>query len=115
MEIWVEFEDGKWRVSPDPAFAAPGTWVSWRFRSNSLDTPRAFWKVDFELRSPFRNGVHRIVVQTEDRDGQHSGVTEPLPADEIGDYKYAVQAADQFDQQIGDEDPHLIVRLRTRI
>jgi hypothetical protein len=114
MEIWVEFENGKWRISPDPAVVVPGTLVSWRFRSDSIHSPRAFWTVHFEQRSPFRNRAHSIIVRTEEKDGQHAGATEPVPVDDEGDYKYAVRAADQFEKTIGDEDPRLIVRHRVR-
>lgn len=114
MEIWVEFEDGKWRISPDPAIVVPGTWVSWRFRSNSIDSPMAFWTIQFDLPTPFRNRVHSIIARTDEKDGQHVGATEPVPVDNEGDYKYSVRAADQNERTIGDEDPRLIVGYRIR-
>lgn len=118
MEIWVEFDGGKWRISPDPAKVTRGRRVWWRFRSNYLGVRRVRWTVYFWLRNPFSvpdqfdMPPERFEISTDTalQDGQHIGLSEVLTADTPGDYKYGVRAQNLDEgKDLGDDDPHLIV------
>jgi hypothetical protein len=120
VEIRIEFDKGKWRVSPDPAEVPRGTRVWWRFQSNDLRARRVRWTVYFANGYPFAPGNQlgvligdRVALSTDttkQQDGQHAGTSPEITADAPGDYKYGVRAEDLDEgQQLGDDDPRLIV------
>jgi len=111
MEIWVTLERGKWITSPDPATVPRGTNITWRFRSNSIAANAVRWSVLFASGSPFGSPEFQLSVTTEqEKDGQHTGATDPQPASDPGDYKYSVRAEDAKEKkEIGQDDPRLIV------
>lgn len=118
MEIWVEFLDGKWRISPDPAEVKHGMPVLWRFRAEGLGAHRVRWSVHFK-KSPFKpqpgsaaGGPFTIATETtQNENGQHTGSSSSTNTDNRpGDYKYDVRAQDaETDETLGNEDPRLIV------
>jgi hypothetical protein len=57
VDIIVTFEEGRFRVEPNPAIAPIGTPIFWLFRSLHLSVPRALWVVYFRDRWPFRFAV----------------------------------------------------------
>lgn len=120
MEIWIEFEQGKWRVSPDPARIPRGSHLLWRFRGDSLTARRVRWTIYFAQGNPFVFGggdaalsAERLAIPTETfrlPEGQHVGVSPIITADAPGDYKYGVRLEDLDEgKELGNEDPLLIV------
>ena len=120
MEILVEFDKGEWRISPDPAEVPRGTRVWWRFQANSLRSPRVRWTVYFANGYPFAAENQpspiiggRVALSTDtikQQNGQHAGTSPVITPDAPGDYKYEVHAEDLDEgQQLGDDDPRLIV------
>ena len=117
MEIWVEFQNKEWRISPDPAKVKLGTPVSWRFRATGLGVRRVKWTVVFH-KSPFKHSPKAnpggpFVVSTEtipNENGQHIGTSPTTIADTPGDYKYDVRAENgENAEPLGNEDPYLSV------
>lgn len=120
MEIWIDFADGEWRTSPDPAEVASGTQIRWRFRGDGLTAQQVRWTIYFRLGHPFNFGDGdaampdaRLDFATETLrfpDGQHLGTSPIVTADKEGQYKYGVRLND-LDQntELGDDDPFLIV------
>jgi hypothetical protein len=112
MEIWVEFQDGKWRTSPDPAKVKLGAPIAWRFRADQLAVGRAKWSVHFD-KSPFTAAGGSFTLSTsttQDENGQHAGTSPIIDARKPGDYKYSLLAQDaDTEETLGSEDPRLIV------
>lgn len=110
MEIWVEFNGGRWHFSPDPATVARGTPVIWKFQTNTLPVQKILWTAYFDHGSPFGDQGNRFITNTVISAGQHVGTTGAMSADEPGDYKYGVRADDVLGgTTLGDDDPRLIV------
>lgn len=120
MEIWVEFKDNDWRISPDPVEVHSGTLVQWRFKADSVSAKHLRWTVYFETGNPFRFSrdttahiIGRLEFASEtlsSPDGQHVGVSTTVTADKPGHYKYGVRLEDvDEEEELGDEDPKLIV------
>lgn len=120
MEIWIEFNQGKWRITPDPAKIHRGGPILWRFRGDSLNARRVRWTIYFDNDHPFSIGADlgairaaRLAIATETfrlPDGQHVGTSPTVTADEPGHYKYGVRSQDMDEErELGDEDPVLIV------
>lgn len=120
MEIWIEFNDGKMRFSPDPAVVQLGTSVKWRFRGENLMSRSIRWTIYFPDGNPLiSTGIHRglslsgrdIVTNTRlTRNGQHVGNSLRFKANQPGVFKYGVHVFDLNEEEaLGDEDPVLIV------
>ena len=106
MEIWVNFDVGKFTIAPDPATVKVGTPVVWRFLANQSAPERIRWTVYFHHGSPFRVQPAEFVTTTQFSGGQHTGATGAVIPDDAGDYKYGVRAEDAHTQnKLGDEDP----------
>jgi hypothetical protein len=112
MEIWVEFNSGKFRTSPDPAIVPRGTPIVWRFRAdNAAETARIRWMVYFDRGTPFGDKSPPFATTLSGQvAGQHSAATTIAFADNPGDYKYGVRAEDASSgKQLGDDDPMIVV------
>lgn len=112
MEIWVEFDSGKFRTSPDPAIVPRGAPIMWRFRADNLtETARIRWIVYFEHGNPFGDKSPRFIGTLSGQAArQHSAATGIAFADNPGDYKYGVRAEDALNgQRLGDDDPMIVV------
>ena len=120
MEIWVEFTDKSWRISPDPAIVPSGTLVQWRFRADTVDVKHLRWTIYFEQGHPFSFAsdtesdlIQKLEFANETLagpDGQHVGVSTTVTADSPGHYKYGVRLEDvDEEKELGDEDPKLTV------
>jgi len=120
VEVWIEFEYGKWRISPDPARIKRGSQLVWRFRGDGIDARRVRWTIYFTQLHPLTLGGvgsaisgERLSIPTETfqlPEGQHVGVSPIVTADTAGDYKYGVRLEDLDEgKDLGDEDPLLIV------
>jgi hypothetical protein len=96
-------------ISPDPAIARLGEWVSWslRFEDRSRFPRYLSWTVYFRHTHPFGSETgcswtHRL---DEDVFTFDAGETR-----EAGEYKYGVQLIDdESNETISDDDPILIV------
>jgi hypothetical protein len=119
MEIWIEFNKGKWRVSPDPARIPRGTPLQWRFRGDGLNASHVLWTIYFAQGHPF-TGVERRGISDGPfafaaetfrlPDQRHVGTSPVITADVPGQYKYGVRLENlDEDRELGDEDPLLIV------
>lgn len=123
MDISIEFRDGKWTITPDPAKVYVGESVTWflSWPKSSIEIVR--WKIYF---GPFREldlqtttpllttvsvaAIGNGVVET---GASHSGIIGPFVAEDPGEYKYGVSVTNaKTDEDIDDEDPKLIVRQR---
>lgn len=120
MEIWIEFNDGKWRITPDPAKIKRGTPILWRFKADNLNARLVRWTIHFDNRHPFAIIANRrpalatrLAIATETfrlPDGQHVGTSPTIATDEAGHYKYSVRSEDIDEERtLGEEDPMLIV------
>jgi hypothetical protein len=110
VEIWVEFDGAKWRISPDPAAVPRGTLVTWRFQASKVTAQQVRWEVYFSHGSPFKGQSIAFTTTTGLSAGQHAGTTGAMSADTPGDYKYGVRAQDPVTQNaLGDDDPRLVV------
>lgn len=120
VEVWIEFEHGKWRISPDPARIKRGSQLLWRFRGDGIDARRVRWTIYFTQVHPLTLGGvgsaisgGRLSIPTETfqlPEGQHVGVSPIVTVDMAGDYKYGIRLEDLDEgKDLGDEDPHLIV------
>lgn len=121
MEISIKFDRGIWRISPDPARISRGELIRWRFQAPYLDILRTRWTIYFPFGHPFarnergvafsREPLLLVVDARQSYDGLHSGYSPMIQAEAPGDYKYGVKLEDiDTGEELGDEDPHLIVR-----
>jgi hypothetical protein len=134
MDIAVEFDGTKWSVNPNVAEVKVGERVQWIVRWRVSSTLYVRWSVVFgpskvlhRLETTTRNvglgtaskfipsgppqssGPHGD--QKSDEFCDHNGVVGPVVADRPGDYKYDIRASNaQNDEDIGEDDPTLIVR-----
>lgn len=122
---WNEFEPHRARPVvrgiPEVAVIPRGTPVQWLVRNDYGHRyllhryPRLFWEIYFVGRSPFPrfSGLLRIRTSSdspEDSNASHNGSTEPLIAEEEGEFKYGIRVIDaETKELISDEDPWLIV------
>jgi len=120
VEIWIEFNRGGRRVSPDPARVRLGAPLWWRFRCDDIYARRLRWTIYFTKGHPFAFGgdpsaivPSSLVFATETfrlTDRQHVGTSPVITADVPGEYKYGVRLEDlDENREIGDEDPFLEV------
>lgn len=132
MDINVTFENGRWVTDPNPAIVAVGTPVRWILRTPDLTNQSLTWKVSFQYQIPFGQdrSILRVITRAVDRRGgadfnpdvmgmlnlseeaavRHRGLTEALPANLPGEFKYDLVVEDSSTgEQIGEDDPWLIV------
>jgi hypothetical protein len=134
MDITITFDNGRWSIDPSPALVVVGTHVRFVLRAPRSQMTRLRWVVSFEGGSPFeerrqwsletRNSglgtggtrLARQAAELLDEDSRadiafdHRAATEPVSADQPGDYKYDLRVENpETDETVGDEDPLLIV------
>jgi hypothetical protein len=132
MDITVTFDNGHWVTDPNPAIVTVGTRVRWVLRATELQNRALLWEIDFRIGVPFGREYETLRVKTEvvnrreratsDEDVlrrldlseeaavNHRGLTQTLPADRPGDYKYDLRVRDaETGETIGDDDPWLVV------
>jgi hypothetical protein len=135
MDVTITFENGRWRVDPDPAIVVAGTKVRFVVRTKRSNIRSLDWIIDFKGRSPFignttwriktrdshfgdessaqSRDLRGVINEPASRDDiayDHRGASAPAGAAEPGDYKYDLRVENAANgETIGQEDPILIV------
>lgn len=110
---------GRIFAEPDPVRVLAGEPIIWEFVSDVPNQPMISWLVYF-MQSPFAVAVPRFAVDSQElarpqRIGRipaatHLGQTQPVVAQQPGDYKYGISAtATRTRRLLGDDDPLLTV------
>ena len=123
MDISIEYRDGRWTISPNPAKVYVGDKVTWLLSWPKSPIRLVRWKIYF---GPFREldlQTTTLLLPTitagatasgaVETGASHSGIVGPLVAEDPGEYKYGVSVTNaESDKAIDDEDPKLIVLQR---
>jgi hypothetical protein len=104
------------RAIPEIAYVGRGTEVHWQIHymlPDEFNYSILRWEIDFGNGSPFRRKDKLLAKETIQGSGEtpHSGILEAGPAEEEGEFKYAIRVTDlEGGKHISDEDPFLIIR-----
>ena len=105
------------RAIPEMAVVPRGSQVQWLVRNFwPLQYRELLWAFHFRNRCPFRNFDGNFHISTTQEpmspeNANHQGSTEPLIAEDEGEFKYDIRVTDAESKQvISDEDPVLFVR-----
>lgn len=135
MDIVVRFENGDWRIEPDPASVTVGTAVTWLLRSPRSNYTRLRWTVYFAHGTPFSSDEGPFCVTTVntklgtvltqdasvldsvknagvglDHVVDHEGAIGPVAPTEPGQYKYGIKVENaETDEEVADDDPQLVI------
>jgi hypothetical protein len=106
------------KIHPDPATVTVGENVAWGLyydgRDGQFEDP-LLWTVYFSSGSPFGGWESRSIETKPGAKPEQKGMIEGGPASTEGEYKYGVRLQNgRTKQLLCDDDPRLIVRLRSR-
>ncbi len=118
-EIITSITEHRFSITPDPATAYVGQSVVWLVSNQDYAASKVRWTAYFDHGSPFGDARQDTLSTITSRDDTEKngeaqeGVIGPATPTKEGEYKYGLKSENAVsDEELDDDDPMLIIRLR---